>query len=128
MSHDLLVGQSVLAIGNPFGLGHILPTGVVSALGREIKALDGKEVTLPGSAEERYLRLPTVALLVLGPIMGLAFAMFLPFIGFALLATQIVRKVAHTIVKSAPEANVATATAPKASVKRESDHHDEPLN
>jgi hypothetical protein len=94
----------------------------------EIKALDGKEVTLPGSAEERYVRIPTVALLVLGPVMGLAFAMFLPFIGFALLATQIVRKIAHTIVKSAPEANTVTATGPKASVKRESAHHDEPLN
>ena len=94
----------------------------------EIKALDGKEITLPGSPEERYVRIPTVALLVLGPVMGLAFAMFLPFIGFALLATQIVRKVAHTIVKSAPEANTVTATGPKASVKRESAHHDEPLN
>ena len=28
----------------------------------EIKALDGKEVTLPGSAQERYLRIPTLAL------------------------------------------------------------------
>jgi S1-C subfamily serine protease len=30
------VGQSVLAIGNPFGLDHSLSMGVVSALGREI--------------------------------------------------------------------------------------------
>jgi hypothetical protein len=94
----------------------------------EIKALDGKEVTLPGSADERYLRIPTVALLVLGPVMGLAFAMFLPFIGFALLATQIVRKVAHMVVKHAPETNVVTATGPKASIRRESSSHDEPLN
>ncbi len=41
-SRDLLVGQTVLAIGNPFGLDHTLTTGVVSALGREIKALDGR--------------------------------------------------------------------------------------
>ena len=94
----------------------------------EIKALDGKEVTLPGSSEERYLRIPTVALLLLGPVMGLAFAMFLPFIGFALLATQIVRKAAHAFVKHAPEADTATATGPKVSMKRESSHHDEPLN
>ena len=51
----------------------------------EIKALDGKEVTLPGGAEERYVRIPTVALLVLGPIMGLAFAMFLPFAAIAVI-------------------------------------------
>ena len=43
-SRNLLVGQGVLAIGNPFGLDHSLTTGVVSALGREIKALDGRPI------------------------------------------------------------------------------------
>jgi S1-C subfamily serine protease len=33
---NLQVGQSVLAIGNPFGLEHSLTKGVISALGREI--------------------------------------------------------------------------------------------
>ncbi len=35
-SRDLQVGQSVMAIGNPFGLDHSLTKGVISALGREI--------------------------------------------------------------------------------------------
>lgn len=37
-SRDLLVGQRVLAVGNPFGLDHSLTVGVVSALGRELRA------------------------------------------------------------------------------------------
>ena len=37
-SADLLVGQSVYAIGNPFGLDQTLTTGVISALGREIES------------------------------------------------------------------------------------------
>ncbi len=39
-SHDLKVGQKVFAIGNPFGLDHTLTTGIISALGREIPAVE----------------------------------------------------------------------------------------
>ena len=40
-SADLKVGQSVLAIGNPFGLDWTLTTGIVSALDREIPLGNG---------------------------------------------------------------------------------------
>ncbi len=41
-SDDLLVGQKVFAIGNPFGLDQTITTGIISALGREIKSITGR--------------------------------------------------------------------------------------
>jgi S1-C subfamily serine protease len=43
-SETLKVGQSVFAIGNPFGLDQSLTTGVVSALGREIQSVGGAPI------------------------------------------------------------------------------------
>ncbi|PHI19306.1 2-alkenal reductase [Lewinellaceae bacterium SD302] len=40
-SENLLVGQNVYAIGNPFGLDRTLTTGIVSALDREINSVAG---------------------------------------------------------------------------------------
>ncbi|MFP4522421.1 MAG: S1C family serine protease [Fibrobacterota bacterium] len=40
----LRVGRKVLAIGNPFGLDQTLTTGIISALGREIKSVNGRTI------------------------------------------------------------------------------------
>ena len=44
-SADLVVGQSVLAIGNPFGFDQTLTTGIISALGREIESMSGVPIS-----------------------------------------------------------------------------------
>lgn len=43
-SANLVVGQSVYAIGNPFGLSRSLTTGVISALDRRLPTASGREV------------------------------------------------------------------------------------
>ena len=43
-SKDLMVGQSVFAIGDPFGLDQSLTTGVISALGREIESVTRRPI------------------------------------------------------------------------------------
>ncbi len=43
-SKDLQVGQSVYAIGNPFGLDQTLTTGVISALNREIESVTRRPI------------------------------------------------------------------------------------
>ncbi|MEZ4367130.1 MAG: trypsin-like peptidase domain-containing protein [Kofleriaceae bacterium] len=43
-SGDLVVGQKVLAIGNPFGLDQTLTTGVISGLGRQIQSITKRPI------------------------------------------------------------------------------------
>jgi Do/DeqQ family serine protease len=39
-SEDLMIGETVIAIGNPFGFSHTVTTGVISALNRSVQAAD----------------------------------------------------------------------------------------
>lgn len=43
-SANLLVGQKVYAIGNPFGLDRTITSGIISALGRQIKSVSGRMI------------------------------------------------------------------------------------
>ena len=69
--------------------------------GWEIVPISDHQGTLPGTDSDRYLRVPTVALLVLAPVMGASFVMFLPFIGFALLGQFLWKKATGTLPATA---------------------------
>ena len=44
-SDNLHVGQTTMAIGNPFGLDHTLTVGVISGMGREVKSPTGRPIS-----------------------------------------------------------------------------------
>jgi hypothetical protein len=75
----------------------------------EVTTLSGTGGVLAGRGAQ-YLRVPTLAMLALAPLMGLAYAMFLPFIGIALVVSHVSKK-AGVAVKSAFR-SILTATSP----------------
>ncbi len=70
--------------------------------------LHKQDGALPGDGNDRYTRVPTVALLVLGPALGFLFVIFLPFIGFALFAREIGHRVAGWFGRKTRETAKAT--------------------
>ena len=73
-------------------------------------SLHRTEGALPGADTDRYLRVPAVALLFLGPVMGFFFVVFLPFIGFALVARELGYRVAKLFGRKAGEAATVKTT------------------
>jgi hypothetical protein len=58
---------------------------------------------LPGAARESYFHVPVLLALLIAPLMGAAFLMFLPFIGFYLVFGAALRRVARFFGRSASE-------------------------
>ena len=82
-----------------------------TTLGVEVIGDEGG--TLPGPATTRYVSVPFPLLFVVVPVVGLAFLMFLPFIGFALAGYAIVRRATGHVSKGA-DALAATVAPPHA--------------
>jgi len=57
----------------------------------DLITVSGKEGPLPGADGQRYLRVPVLAVLLLAPVLGGLFVMFMPFIGFALVLQHLGR-------------------------------------
>ncbi len=59
----------------------------------DLVTVNGKKGLLPGEPDDRYLKVPTLAMLAAAPVLGATLVVFLPFIGFALFAVAGLRKV-----------------------------------
>ena len=75
--------------------------------------------TLKGEETARYLRLPLLAVLIVAPLMGAAFAMFLPFIGIAMVAMFLMGRLKAPETRMDPPAAEAKAGVVAAGAEKE---------
>ena len=91
--------------------------GQTAAAGTYWNMADGSRIDLtgegilPGGQQDRYIKAPSAAVLAAGPVLGLVFAVFLPFIGIAMAAMLLVRKVGEGLTE-ATAASVSFAWRP----------------
>ena len=77
----------------------------------EVTTLSGQGGTLAGTASDRYLRVPTLGLLVFAPLMGALYAIFLPFIGIAMVVQYLARRTAAGVITLARSVMAAVSPA-----------------
>lgn len=68
----------------------------------EIVTVDGKSGTLPGPKDAEYIRLPGLLLVPIALIVSIAYVVFLPLIGFAMLFHALAGKVAERVRTRVP--------------------------
>jgi hypothetical protein len=82
----------------------------------EVCTVDAKGGVLPGSERAHFARIPFPLLFVVVPILGALFLVFLPLIGFGLIAHSLFKRVVGSVKSSAEDlaANVTPGWAPGA--------------
>jgi hypothetical protein len=58
----------------------------------KMSVVSGDGGVLEGGSGDKYLRIPTLAMLAAAPVMGLTFVVFLPLAGFVLVGQQLVKR------------------------------------
>lgn len=76
----------------------------------EIALIERQGGSLPGEANERYARVPVLAMLFVAPIMGALYVFFLPFIGVAMVLDFVARRIVRAVRAGAM--NLLAAVAP----------------
>lgn len=62
------------------------------------------DTMLPGSGNQRYIRLPGPLVLLMGPLFGLGYVIFLPLVGIVGLGVFLMRQLAHLVQGPVQEA------------------------
>jgi hypothetical protein len=81
--------------------GHTVKAGTYWNLANGNRVQMEQEGALPGSGQTRYIKAPVAVMLMAAPVIGLLFAVFLPFIGIAMTLGLIGKKLANTVTEAA---------------------------
>ena len=81
--------------------GHTVAAGTYWNLADGSRVDIEQEGVLPGNRNETYLKAPAAAAIAAGPVIGLIFAVFLPFIGIAMTLGLIGRKLGEGVASAA---------------------------
>jgi hypothetical protein len=76
----------------------------------KLEVIEGATGVLPGDEGARYRRVPAAAMIVVAPVMGMAFVILLPFIGLAVIAEQVGRQLGRLF--RAKRVETKTTTTP----------------
>jgi len=77
--------------------GHTVKAGTYWNMENGSRIDLAEEGILPGGQDAMYVKAPSMAVLAAGPVLGLLFAVFLPFIGIVMAATLLVKKVGEGV-------------------------------
>ena len=81
--------------------GHTVKAGTYWNLANGSRVQMEQEGVLPGDASSRYIKAPAAVMLMAAPVIGLVFAVFLPFIGIAMTLKLIGQKLAEGVASAA---------------------------
>jgi hypothetical protein len=81
--------------------GHTVQAGTYWNMANGSRIMMEQEGVLPGDAKTRYIKAPTAVMLMAAPVIGLVFAVFLPFIGIAMSVKLIGEKLVQGVASAA---------------------------
>ena len=81
--------------------GHTVKAGTYWNLANGNRVRMEQEGALPGDGQTRYIKAPVAVMLMAAPVIGLVFAVFLPFIGIAMTISLIGKKLANAVTEAA---------------------------